>query len=194
MKTRITLPSTLLAGLIAASASLPLQAGDPNGSQPASPITAQKNAAVLKVLPFSDRTDYESVTQGLVAPYKGQVKNAAGKVIWDSQAHDFLDKDQAPETVNPSLWRTAQLNNHAGLFQVADGIYQLRGMDVANMTIVEGKDGLFIIDPLMYAETARNALDLYYQHRPRKPIVGVGYSHSHGDHFGGVRGIVDEAT
>ncbi len=145
------------------------------------------------MLPFSDRTDYESVTRGLIAPFKGQVKNAAGKVIWDSQAHDFLDKNEAPETVNPSLWRTAQLNNHAGLFQVADGIYQLRGMDVSNMTIIEGKDGLFVIDPLTYAETARNALDLYYQHRPKKPIIGVGYSHSHGDHFGGVRGVVDEA-
>lgn len=195
MKVRITryLPCTLLASILAAGISPSLHAEESGGSQPASPITAQKNAAVLKVLPFSDRTDYESVTRGLIAPYKGQVKNAAGKVIWDSQAHDFLDKDQAPETVNPSLWRTAQLNNHAGLFEVADGIYQLRGMDVANMTIIEGKDGLFIIDPLMYAETARNALDLYYQHRPRKPIVGVGYSHSHGDHFGGVRGIVDEA-
>ncbi|WP_152228115.1 alkyl sulfatase dimerization domain-containing protein [Pseudomonas sp. SCB32] len=187
------LPRTLLAGTIAASLGQPLFAEEKPASQPASTFTAAKNAEVLKVLPFTDRTDYESVTRGLVAPFKGQVKNAAGKVVWDSQSHDFLDADKAPDTINPSLWRVAQLNNHAGLFQVADGIYQLRGMDVSNMTIIEGKDGLFVIDPLTYAETARNALELYYQHRPKKPIIGVGYSHSHGDHFGGVRGIVDEA-
>ncbi|MCP1626330.1 alkyl/aryl-sulfatase [Pseudomonas nitroreducens] len=195
MKSRIIryLPHSLLAGAIAASLHLPLLAAETTASQPASSLTAAKNAEVLKVLPFSDRSDYESVTRGLVAPFRGQIRNAAGRVVWDSQAHDFLDADKAPDTVNPSLWRAAQLNNHAGLFQVADGIYQLRGMDVSNMTIIEGKDGLFVIDPLTYAETARAALELYYQHRPKKPIVGVGYSHSHGDHFGGVRGVVDEA-
>ncbi|OWP49739.1 alkyl/aryl-sulfatase [Pseudomonas nitroreducens] len=187
------LPRTLLASALLTSLSQPLLAEDKPASQPASTFTTAKNGEVLKVLPFTDRTDYESVIRGLVAPFKGQVKNAAGKVVWDSQSHGFLVGDKAPDTVNPSLWRVAQLNNHAGLFQVADGIYQLRGMDVSNMTIIEGKDGLFVIDPLTYAETARNALDLYYQHRPKKPIIGVGYSHSHGDHFGGVRGIVDEA-
>ncbi|QRY77942.1 MBL fold metallo-hydrolase [Pseudomonas sp. PDNC002] len=187
------LPHVFLAASVAASLSQPLRADEPLADQPASAITAAKNAAVLKTLPFTDRTDFESVTRGLIAPFKGQIKNAAGKVVWDADSYAFLDADKVPDTVNPSLWRVAQLNHHAGLFQVAEHIYQLRGMDVSNMTIVEGKDGLFVIDPLTYTETARAALDLYYQHRPKKPIVAVAFSHSHGDHFGGVRGVIDEA-
>ncbi|MGH8432885.1 MAG: alkyl/aryl-sulfatase [Pseudomonas sp.] len=183
---------TLLACLIAATLSQPLLAAE-QASKPASPLTAAKNAEVLKVLPFTDRADYESVTQGLVAPFSGQVKNAAGGVVWDTQGHDFLNADAAPDTVNPSLWRLAQLNNHAGLFEVAPNVYQLRGLDVSNMTVVEGKDGLFIIDPLTTEETARAALNFFFQHRPKKPVLGVAYSHSHADHFGGVRGVVDEA-
>lgn len=180
-----------LAGILAASLSQSLLAAAP--VQPASAITAAKNAEVLKTLPFSDRDDYESVSRGLIAPFHGQIRNAAGNVVWDTQQYDFLDADKAPDTVNPSLWRLAQLNSHAGLFQVSDRIYQLRGMDVSNMTIVEGDDGLFIIDPLTVEETAKAALELYYQHRPHKPVVAVAYSHSHADHFGGVRGVVDEA-
>ena len=129
----------------------------------------------------------------LIAPFKGQVKDAAGKVIWDIQAYDFLAKDQAPESVNPSLWRLAQLSAHAGLFEVSPRLYQVRGLDLANMTIIEGDDGLIIIDPLTMAETAKAALELYYQNRPRKPVVAVIYSHTHVDHFGGVRGVIDEA-
>ncbi|WP_339544491.1 alkyl/aryl-sulfatase [Pseudomonas sp. RA_35y_Pfl2_P32] len=181
----------LLAALIAAC--LAQSAGASQPPVAASPLTAASNAAVLKQLPFSDRTDYESVNRGLIAPFKGQVKSAEGKVIWDMQAYAFLDKDQAPDTVNPSLWRLAQLSAHAGLFEVSDKIYQVRGLDLANMTIIEGDDGLIIIDPLTMAETAKAALDLYYQNRAHKPVVAVIYSHTHVDHFGGVRGVIDEA-
>ncbi|AYC32742.1 MBL fold metallo-hydrolase [Pseudomonas cavernae] len=184
---------SLLTCLLAASLSQPLLAAAPQASKPASPITATKNAEVLKVLPFTDRADYESASRGLIAPFSGQIKNADGQVVWDIDAYKFLDANKSPESVNPSLWRLAQLNKHAGLFQVAENIYQLRGMDVSNMTVIEGDDGLFIIDPLTYGETAKAALELYYQHRPKKPVVAVAYSHSHGDHFGGVRGVVDEA-
>jgi alkyl sulfatase BDS1-like metallo-beta-lactamase superfamily hydrolase len=187
------LSRNLLAGLITASLSPLLMAADPLASQPASAFTVAKNAEVLKVLPFTDRTDFESTRRGLVAPFSGQIKNAAGQVVWDADAYKFLDAEQPADTVNPSLWRLAQLNKNAGLFEVTPKIYQLRGMDAANMTIIEGDDGLLIIDPLTYAETARAALDLYYQHRPRKPVVAVAFSHSHGDHFGGVRGVIDEA-
>jgi alkyl sulfatase BDS1-like metallo-beta-lactamase superfamily hydrolase len=187
------LSRNLLAGLITASLSPLLMAADPLVSQPASAFTVAKNAEVLKVLPFTDRTDFESTRRGLVAPFSGQIKNAAGQVVWDADAYKFLDAEQPADTVNPSLWRLAQLNKNAGLFEVTPKIYQLRGMDAANMTIIEGDDGLLIIDPLTYAETARAALDLYYQHRPRKPVVAVAFSHSHGDHFGGVRGVIDEA-
>jgi len=189
---RFTLsPRGLLACLITACLAQSVYAAD--APVAASAQTAASNSAVLQQLPFSDRTDYESVGKGLIAPFKGQVKDAAGKVIWDVQAYDFLLKDPAPDSVNPSLWRLAQLSAHAGLFEVSPRLYQVRGLDLANMTIIEGDDGLIIIDPLTMAETAKAALDLYYQNRPRKPVVAVIYSHTHVDHFGGVRGVIDEA-
>lgn len=189
---RFTLsPRGLLACLITACLAQTVVAAD--APVAASPQTKASNAAVLQQLPFTDRTDYESVSKGLIAPFKGQVKDASGKVIWDIQAYDFLAKDQAPDSINPSLWRLAQLNAHAGLFEVSPRLYQVRGLDLANMTIIEGDDGLIIIDPLTMAETAKAALDLYYQNRPHKPVVAVIYSHTHVDHFGGVRGVIDEA-
>ncbi|POA19949.1 alkyl/aryl-sulfatase [Pseudomonas sp. FW300-N1A1] len=181
----------LLAGLIAACLAQSVAAAQ--APVAASPMTAASNAAVLKQLPFSDRTDYESVNRGLIAPFTDPIKTADGKVIWNMQSYAFLDKDQAPDTVNPSLWRLAQLSAHAGLFEVSPRLYQVRGLDLANMTIIEGDDGLIIIDPLTMAETAKAALDLYYRNRPRKPVVAVIYSHTHVDHFGGVRGVIDEA-
>lgn len=189
---RFTLsPRGLLACLITACLSQSVLAADAPVAPSAKTISS--NAAVLKQLPFSDRTDFESISKGLIAPFKGQIKDASGKVIWDVQAYDFLAKDQAPESVNPSLWRLAQLNAHAGLFEVSPKLYQVRGLDLANMTIIEGDDGLIIIDPLTMAETAKAALDLYYANRPHKPVVAVIYSHTHVDHFGGVRGVIDEA-
>ena len=189
---RFTLsPRGLLACLITVCLAQSVVAAD--APVAASALTAANNAAVLQQLPFTDRTDFESVSKGLIAPFKGQVKTAEGKVIWDIQAYDFLAKDQAPDSVNPSLWRLAQLSAHAGLFEVSPRLYQVRGLDLANMTIIEGDDGLIIIDPLTMAETAKAALDLYYQNRPRKPVVAVIYSHTHVDHFGGVRGVIDEA-
>lgn len=98
-----------------------------------------------------------------------------------------------PDSVNPSLWRQSQLNNYAGLFRVAVRVYQVRGLDLANMTIIEGQRGIIVVDTLTSAETAKAALDLYYANRPRKPVVAVVYTHSHADHFGGVCGVVDEA-
>ncbi|UCP00839.1 MBL fold metallo-hydrolase [Metapseudomonas lalkuanensis] len=164
-----------------------------NPAKDASQATAAANQTLLGKLPFADRADYEAARRGLVAAFEGQVLNAAGKLVWNSHAYDFLQQKDAPDTVNPSLWRMAQLNANAGLFQVTEGLYQVRGMDLANMTIIEGKDGVILIDPLYATETAKAALELYYQHRPRKPVVAVIYSHSHVDHFGGVRGVVDEA-
>nr|WP_256670184.1 alkyl sulfatase dimerization domain-containing protein [Pseudomonas sp. L-22-4S-12] len=170
-----------------------VMAGEMPLSKPASPQTIAANRAVLDQLPFADRADYDAARRGLVAAFAGEIKNAAGKVVWNTHSYDFLAQDKVPDSINPSLWRLAQLNANAGLFQVMEHIYQVRGLDLANMTIVEGDDGLLIIDPLMATETARTALELYYQHRPRKPVVAVIYSHSHVDHFGGVRGVVEEA-
>ncbi|SQI95665.1 hydrolase [Klebsiella oxytoca] len=101
--------------------------------------------------------------------------------------------EKAPDTVNPSLWRQSQLINISGLFEVTEGVYQIRNLDLSNMTIIEGKEGVTVVDPLVSAETARVGMDLYYKNRGNKPVVAVIYTHSHVDHYGGVRGVVDEA-
>ncbi|HEY5725547.1 MAG TPA: alkyl sulfatase dimerization domain-containing protein, partial [Methylomirabilota bacterium] len=122
-----------------------------------------------------------------------EIKNAQGRVVWSLRDYAFLEPAEAPPTVNPSLWRQARLNMHHGLFQVTERIYQIRGFDISNMTILEGERGLIVIDPLISTETARAGLDLYLQHRGRRPVTAVIYTHSHTDHYGGVRGVIDEA-
>jgi alkyl sulfatase BDS1-like metallo-beta-lactamase superfamily hydrolase len=157
--------------------------------------TIAENQTVLQQLPFQNRQDFEDTSRGFIAPLPngGIIKDAEGKVVWDLAQYQFLKgKAMAPTSVNPSLWRQAQLLRQAGLFQVTDQIYQIRGADISNMTIVEGKTGIIIIDPLMSIETAQAALSLYYEHRPKKPIKAVIYTHSHVDHFGGVRGVISD--
>nr|WP_313492446.1 MBL fold metallo-hydrolase [Achromobacter animicus] len=165
-----------------------------DGPRPAEAATKDANAALPKELPFSDKTSFELAHKGFIAPLpSGLIKGEEGNLVWDPTKYDFIKEGApAPDTVNPSLWRQSQLLNISGLFQVADGIYQVRNFDLSNMTIVEGKEGLTIMDPLISTETAKAALDLYYQHRPKKPVVAVIYTHSHVDHYGGVRGVVDE--
>lgn len=177
-----------------ATAALTMSAAALAGPNPATPLTEQSNAEWLRKLPFADRADFDDARRGLVARFPERtIRNADGKVVWDFDAYAFEAAADAPRTVNPSLWRLAQLNNEAGLFKVTDRVYQVRGADLANMNIIEGDTGLIIIDTLLTAETARASLDLYYAHRPRKPVLAVIYTHSHVDHFGGVRGIVNEA-
>jgi alkyl sulfatase BDS1-like metallo-beta-lactamase superfamily hydrolase len=159
---------------------------------PAEPATVRANQAWLSQLPFGDLQDFEDARRGHVADLdQPQIKAADGRVVWDQQAYRF-ESGGAPDTVNPSLWRQAQLNNVSGLFKVTERIYQLRGLDLSNMTIVEGDTGIIVIDPLLSAETAAAGLALYYRHRPRKPVSAVVYTHSHVDHFGGVRGVISE--
>ena len=165
----------------------------PVAAKPATEITTQRNQAWLEQLPFADQTDFENARRGLIEPFDGVIKRADGKPVWNRMAYNFIDGNDAPSSVNPSLWRIAQLNNIAGLFEVRERVYQIRGMDLSNMTIIEGDSGVIIIDPLISTETARAGLELYYKHRPRRPVVAVIYSHSHVDHFGGVRGVIDEA-
>ncbi|MFK8332313.1 alkyl/aryl-sulfatase [Pseudomonas sp. BJa5] len=194
MPLSLLFPPARLASLVAlACLSQAVHAAAPAGAAGASEQTRSSNAAVLGQRPFANDADYAAVSRGLIAPFKGQVLDASGRPIWSLAKYDFLNQKDSPASVNPSLWRLAQLNTHAGLFEVVPGLYQVRGLDLANMTIIEGTDGLIIIDPLTSAETARAALDLYYQNRPRKPVVAVIYSHTHTDHFGGVRGVIDEA-
>jgi len=163
------------------------------GPKDASPITAALNRAVLDALPFSDKEDFDDVRRGFLATLPEiEIKNDQGRVVWTLRDYTFLDDEHAPATVNPSLWRLARLNLNHGLFQVTDRIYQIRGFDVSNMTLIEGDRGLIVVDPLMSTEVARAGLELYTQHRGRRPVVAVIYSHSHTDHYGGVRGVVDE--
>lgn len=185
---------TLLA-LSAALLPLPAVAQDISSAQPqpATEITTRANAAWRDKLPFSDRQDFEDAVRGLVARFaEPTIRAADGRATWNFNAYAFEQGD-APTTVNPSLWRQAMLNNEAGLFKVTDRLYQIRGADLSNMNIIEGDTGLIVMDPLITAESARAGLDLYYAHRPRKPVIAVIYTHSHVDHFGGVKGVADEA-
>ena len=161
----------------------------------ATPITERVNKDLLKDLPFSDMEDFKNAQKGFIARGEEEIKDANGKIVWSTKKFAFMQnlKKKAPATVNPSLWRQMLLVNLTGLFKVDEHIYQVRNYDLSNITFIEGKSGLIVMDPLVSAEPARAALDLYFEHRPKKPVVAVIYSHSHIDHFGGVRGIVDEA-
>lgn len=158
----------------------------------ATKLTRDANAAVLNELPFDDKQDFEDAKRGFVATVPGFNVPGPGYALWDLRRYDFI-KGDAPDTVNPSLWRIAQLNLNNGLFKVVDRVYQIRGFDLSNMTIIEGDTGLIVIDPLISPETARAGLELYYKSMSRKPIVAVIHTHSHIDHYGGVKGVVDEA-
>jgi alkyl sulfatase BDS1-like metallo-beta-lactamase superfamily hydrolase len=157
--------------------------------------TKAANQAVLGHLPFSDRREFEEAARGLVAPLPdgGVIAGDDGRVVWDLSRFAFIADDAAaPDTVNPSLWRQSQIVVKGGLYKVVDRLYQVRSADLSNLTILEGDTGLILFDPLISVETARAALALYFAHRPHKPVVAVVHSHSHVDHYGGVRGVVSE--
>ena len=151
------------------------------------------NAELLGTLPFGDVQDFEDAKRGLLGRMDPCIVRAAdGRVVWDNDSYRFLEGD-APDTVNPSLWRQSILVAMDGLFEVVPGIYQVRGMDLSNITFVEGATGILVIDPLISTETAAAALALYREHRGDRPVVGVIYTHSHIDHFGGVKGVTSQA-
>jgi alkyl sulfatase BDS1-like metallo-beta-lactamase superfamily hydrolase len=159
----------------------------------ASAITAAANAQVLNHLPFADRQDFEDAQRGRIAGLsEGVIKATSGRVVWDMDAYAFEDTPEAPASVNPSLWRQAQLNRIAGLFRVVDRVYQVRGLDLSNMSIIEGDTGLIVIDPLISTECAAAGMRLYFQHREQKPVRAVIYTHSHADHYGGVKGVISD--
>jgi alkyl sulfatase BDS1-like metallo-beta-lactamase superfamily hydrolase len=142
--------------------------------------------------PFADTRDIDDVSRGFIARLEPNVvRDARGEVIWDNDSFSFL-KAEAPPTANPSLWRQSQLVATDGLFEVTDGIYQVRGLDLSNISFVEGDTGVIVIDPLISTETAAAALGLYRAHRGDRPVTGVIYTHSHVDHFGGVKGVVSQ--
>ena len=160
--------------------------------KPASVHTAQANAAMYALLDFNDKQEAEFAVRGLIdAPETLELTDADGNVIWSQAAYSFLDDyEQAPETVNPSLWENTK-NNHAyGLFEVREGIYQVRGYDMANLTVVKGDTGWILFDPLMSVECSQAAMQLIEKNLGSYPIRAVIISHPHVDHFGGILGVM----
>jgi alkyl sulfatase BDS1-like metallo-beta-lactamase superfamily hydrolase len=150
----------------------------------------EQSTTNMEELNFSNKDDFTAADKGFIAALNpGIVKNIAGATIWDNDAYAFL-KGNAPKTANASLWRVSQLTRKQGLFKVTDRIYQVRGLDLSNMMIVEGDTGVIVIDPLISAETAAAALQLYRDHVADKEVTGLIYTHPHVDHYGGCRGVL----
>jgi alkyl sulfatase BDS1-like metallo-beta-lactamase superfamily hydrolase len=138
-------------------------------------------------------TDFDNASRGFIGTLEsGVIKTQAGRLAWNNNEYDFVQRAKCPDSVHPKLWRQAQLCNKHGLFEVAPGVYQVRGFDLSNMTLVEGQKGVIIIDPLISNECAAAAFSLYKKHRGERPLTGLIYSHSHVDHFGGARGVLPE--
>jgi len=166
----------------------------PKGKPP-SEHTIQVLEQARTTLPFADKRDFEEQKKGFIAaPESMKIMADAGHVAWDIERYQFLAKGKDFDSIHPSLQRIAILNLNFGLYEVLkDKIYQVRGFDLANITFVRGKTGWIVFDPVTALETSRAALELVDKHLGKLPVVAVVYSHSHGDHFGGVRGIVNEA-
>lgn len=163
----------------------------------ATPATAAKQAALQPLVDAAGMGDFERARHGMIAP--GTPRQIIGRFahnVWDLDAYNFMEEPDValtpPATANPSLWRQGRLNNIAGLFEVAPSIFQVRGMDISNITFIAGETGWIVIDPLTGVENAKAALDMVNEHLGERPIHAVIYSHSHTDHFGGMNGVVSD--
>lgn len=187
----VLLCSTLLSGC---DPQVPVSSdADAAGFSPPTSATLAAQAATAKSLPAEDALDQQEAERGLIAREPSlQVQMADGRVIFDQDAYGFI-QGVAPGSVNPSLWRQAQLNNNHGLYKVAEGVYQLRGYDLATMSLIEGKNGWIVVDPLTTTETAARAMAFARQHLGDKPVVAVIFTHSHVDHFGGALAVASPA-
>lgn len=168
--------------------------------KPAHPATRAAHERIRAELDFGDEGDFDSARRGFIATLPdAHIESDAGGVAWSMKPYGFLrgpGAAAAPDTVNPSLWRMARLNAEHGLFRVTEQVYQVRGFSLANVTFVEGERGVIVIDPLQFTEHARAALALYRAHRDpsnQRPVTAVIYTHSHRDHYGGVRGVTSPA-
>ncbi len=161
----------------------------------ASPSVVARQAAMLDALPFSDTADFDEASRGFLGTIdNAKITAANGRVVWSLEPYGFLSDEKAPATVNPSLWRQSRLNMNHGLFEVMPGVYQIRGLDIANMTLVEGESGVIVVDTLTSIEGARAGMELYFKHRGKRPVTAVIFTHTHTDHWGGARGVLDDAT
>ncbi len=160
----------------------------------AAEATVKINSAVYSLLDFEDTREAEFATRGLIdAPETLELKNSDGKVVWSQSAYSFLeDYEKAPDTVNPSLWENTKNNHCYGLFEVVDGIYQVRGYDMANLTLIKGDTGWIIFDPLMSVECTQAAMELAEKNLGEFPIKAIIISHPHIDHYGGIKGIIND--
>jgi alkyl sulfatase BDS1-like metallo-beta-lactamase superfamily hydrolase len=184
--TRLAVACALIAAV-----SLPLGAVAQEG-QGATPATIAANARFAESLPWSDTTEDALARRGFVATRQDPlIRDATGRTVMDLSAYDFM-RGPAPPTANPSLWRHGALLSLHGLFQVAPRIWQVRGFDISNMTVIEGETSFIVIDPLTTVEVASAAMELVRAHVGDRPVVGVLYTHSHADHFGGVKGVIRE--
>ena len=154
---------------------------------------AAQNAAMLNALPFADTADFDDAARGFLGSIDhAKVVSAQGRVVWSLEPYSFLSENEAPVTVDPSLWRQSRLNMQHGLFEVVPGVYQVRGFDIANMTLIEGDGGVIVVDTLTSIEGARAAVELYFKYRGSKPVAAVIFTHTHTDHWGGARGVLDD--
>jgi alkyl sulfatase BDS1-like metallo-beta-lactamase superfamily hydrolase len=161
----------------------------------ASASVAAQHATTLKALPFSDVRDFDDASRGFLGTVENaRITSRQGKVVWSLEPYGFLSSEAAPPTVDPSLWRQSRLNMHHGLFEVVPGVYQVRGLDIANMTLIEGDSGVIVVDTLTSIEGARAAMELYFKHRGQRPVAAVIFTHTHTDHWGGARGVLDDAA
>ncbi|MDG2051532.1 MAG: alkyl sulfatase dimerization domain-containing protein [Myxococcota bacterium] len=185
--------AALSCGVEPSPASRPTDAeADSAGHTAATTETVQQNVDFGARLPLNDPIDFENASRGFIsADPEVHITRADGRVVWSTREYAFVE-GEAPDTVNPSLWRQAQLNGLHGLFEVMPGLYQVRGYDLANMTLIQGDSGWIVVDPLTSRETAAAALDLARRHLGDQPISAVIFTHSHIDHFGGVGGILPD--
>ena len=184
---------TTKSALLIGGALLMLGNAPDKSPKPASPATIAVQKTASAALPVEDGRDAEFAARGFIASRADPVIKAAdGRAVWNLASYDFV-AGAAPATVNPSLWRHMGILRRHGLFKVTDGVWQVRGFDISNMTVVKGATGWILIDPLTNKETAAAALELVNQQLGERPVSAVIYSHSHADHFGGVRGLVAEA-
>ncbi|MCV7422523.1 MBL fold metallo-hydrolase [Mycobacterium yunnanensis] len=161
--------------------------------KPPTAVIETAHAEHLSGLPFADTRDFADADRGFVAALEPCVVKAAdGRVVWDNDVYSFLTGD-APTSVHPSLWRQSTLAAKQGLYEVVPGVYQVRGLDLSNVSFIEGDTGVIVIDPLVSTETAAAAIGLYRAHRGDRPVTAVIYTHSHVDHFGGVLGVTTQA-